>query len=162
KATKLTDISYFYAEYADLKDDEKSVRYIAVYNTPDMFTYTGVSPFLGRAFNQQDMQPGAEPVAVISYLLWQSYFNGRSDILNQTIKVNGSNTRVVGVMPKGFAFPFYHDLWLPSRLDPKLFSDRELAPRGICVRGGCPKGEIPPPPATNSMVFDAGGGASVS
>ncbi|MFB1116403.1 ADOP family duplicated permease [Dickeya dadantii] len=139
KATKLTDISYFYAEYADLKDDEKSVRYIAVYNTPDMFTYTGVSPFLGRAFNQQDMQPGAEPVAVISYLLWQSYFNGRSDILNQTIKVNGSNTRVVGVMPKGFAFPFYHDLWLPSRLDPKLFSDRELAPE-VFVFGRLPKG----------------------
>ncbi|WJM85604.1 ADOP family duplicated permease [Dickeya chrysanthemi] len=139
KATKLKDISYFYADYADLKDSEKSVRYIAVYNTPDMFSYTGVMPFLGRAFTLQDMQSDAVPVAVISYQLWQSYFNGRSDILNQTVKVNGSNTRVVGVMPKGFAFPFYHDLWLPSRLDPKLFPDREMAPE-VFVFGRLPSG----------------------
>lgn len=139
KATKLTDISYFYADYVDLKDEEKAVRYIAVYNTPDMFSYTGVTPFIGRAFTQDDMQSGAEPVAVISYQLWQSYFNSRSDILNQTVKVNGINTRVVGVMPKGFAFPFYHDLWLPSRLEPKLFPDREQAPE-VFVYGRLPTG----------------------
>lgn len=128
KTTKLTDVSYFHAEYVDIKDSEKSARYIAVYNTPEMFSYTGVSPFIGRPFSAQDMQPDAEHVVVISYLLWQSYFNGRGDILNQIIKINGTATRIIGVMPKGFAFPFYHDLWLPSHLEPVTISEREQAP----------------------------------
>ncbi|ACS83915.1 ABC transporter permease [Musicola paradisiaca] len=128
RARTLEDMSYFYAEYIDLKTEDTSVRYIAVRNTPSMFSYTGVHPLLGRAFDDQDMAENALPVAIISYDLWQKYFQGRGDIVGLTVKINSVNTQIVGVMPKGFAFPFYHDLWLPAAIPAASTLKREKAP----------------------------------
>ncbi|RNM08892.1 ADOP family duplicated permease [Dickeya undicola] len=126
--TKLENIGYFYAEFLDLNDDDKSARYIGILSTPHMFSYTGVSPLMGRAFNDGDMLPGAMPVTVISYELWKNYFNGRGDILNHAVQINGIRTYIIGVMPKGFAFPFFHELWLPSKIKPESLSARGQAP----------------------------------
>ncbi|MEI7064459.1 FtsX-like permease family protein [Dickeya chrysanthemi] len=126
--TKVDDVGYFYAEYLDLNDGKNSARYIGILSTPQMFNYTGTSPLMGRIFNDVDMLPGALPVTVISYDLWKSYFHGRNDILNQSIQINGIRTFIVGVMPKGFAFPFFHELWLPSKIKKQSFSVREQAP----------------------------------
>ncbi|WP_038906663.1 ADOP family duplicated permease [Dickeya oryzae] len=126
--TKINDIGYFYAEYLDLNDGKNSVRYIGILSTPQMFSYTGVSPLMGRIFNENDMLSGALPVTVISYDLWQNYFNGRNDILSQSVQINGIRTHIVGVMPKGFEFPFFHDLWLPSKIEQQSFSLRSQAP----------------------------------
>ncbi|MBQ4796800.1 peptide ABC transporter permease, partial [Pectobacterium versatile] len=104
------------------------VKYIGILSTPHMFSYTGTSPLMGRVLNDKDMQPDALPVTVISYDLWKSYFNGREDILKQSVQINGVRTYIVGVMPKGFAFPFFHDIWLPSRIKPLAFSLRSQAP----------------------------------
>lgn len=105
--TKIDDVGYFYAEYLDLNDGKRSVRYIGILSTPQMFDYTGVSPLIGRVLNDSDMLSGSVPVTVISYDLWENYFNGRKDILNQSVQINGVRTYIVGVMPKGFAFPFF-------------------------------------------------------
>ncbi|AYH46308.1 peptide ABC transporter permease [Dickeya fangzhongdai] len=126
--TKVEDVGYFYAEYLDLNDGKRSARYIGILSTPQMFDYTGVSPLMGRVLNDDDMLSGAVPVTVISYDLWENYFNGRRDILNQSIQINGVRTYIVGVMPKGFAFPFFHDLWLPSKIKLQSLSLRNQAP----------------------------------
>jgi hypothetical protein len=42
---------------------------------------------LGRGFSNQEHAPAAEPVAVISYRLWQSRFGGRSDVLGSLLEV---------------------------------------------------------------------------
>ncbi|MCI4255087.1 FtsX-like permease family protein [Dickeya dianthicola] len=128
QSTKLDDIGYFYAEFLDLNDGNRSVKYIGILSTPHMFSYTGTSPLMGRVLNDKDMQPDALPVTVISYDLWKSYFNGREDILKQSVQINGIRTYIVGVMPKGFAFPFFHDIWLPSKIKPLAFSLRSQAP----------------------------------
>src|SRR5262249_29878437 len=36
----------------------------------------GISPILGRRLEQEDDRPGARPVAMISYRLWQKQFGG--------------------------------------------------------------------------------------
>ncbi|QIZ45479.1 ABC transporter permease [Dickeya zeae] len=126
--TKLDDIGYFYAEYLDLNDGNRSAKYIGILSTPHMFSYTGTSPLMGRIFTDEDMQPNALPVTVISYDLWKSYFNGRSDILKQFVQIDGVRTHIIGVMPKGFSFPFFHDIWLPSKIKPHAFSLRSQAP----------------------------------
>ncbi|WP_027710581.1 ADOP family duplicated permease [Dickeya chrysanthemi] len=126
--TKLDDIGYFYAEFLDLNDGNRSAKYIGILSTPHMFSYTGTSPLMGRVFNYEDMQPNALPVTVISYDLWKNYFNGREDILKQFVQINGVRTHIIGVMPKGFAFPFFHDIWLPSKIKPLTFSLRSQSP----------------------------------
>jgi putative ABC transport system permease protein len=75
-------------------------------------------PLLGRTFRPGEDAPGAAPVAILGYDLWQSRYGGDSGILGRVIRVDGEPSAVVGVMPKGFAFPVNHGLWAPLRLDP--------------------------------------------
>lgn len=128
RVTQLEDVGYFYAERADISDGSKAVSYMAIRNTPQMFSYTAVQPFRGRVLNEEDVQSGAEPVAVISYAMWQNYFAGDAQLIGRDIRINGVHTRIVGIMPADFAFPFFHDLWLPSQLEPSQYLVRKGAP----------------------------------
>ncbi|WP_248751791.1 ABC transporter permease [Pseudomonas sp. MWU15-20650] len=128
RTTQLEDVGYFYAERADISDGSKAVSYMAIRNTPQMFSYAAVQPFQGRVLNQEDVQPGAPPVAVISYALWQNYFAADAQLIGRDIRINGVHTRIVGIMPQSFAFPFFHDLWLPSQLEPSKYLVRKGAP----------------------------------
>lgn len=83
--------------------------------TGNMFQTLGVKPVLGRALTAADDRPGRAPVAVISYSLWKHAFGGNPAIVGRSIKLNGKSHQVVGVMPRGFAFPNGHtDMWVPN------------------------------------------------
>ncbi len=79
----------------------------------------GVEPVIGRAFTDADAAPGAPPVALVGYDVWQARMGGDPGVLGQTIRVNGERATLVGVMPEGFGFPFSSQLWTP--LDPDHF-----------------------------------------
>ena len=79
----------------------------------DLFPVIGVQPALGRAIAPADESPGAPPVVVISDLLWRNRLGGRSDVLGRTLKVDGRVATIVGVMPAGFRWPEFAQLWVP-------------------------------------------------
>lgn len=128
RSIQFEDMGYFYAERADISDGNKAVSYMAIRNTSELFSYAAVQPFRGRVLNQEDVQSGAEPVAVISYAMWQNYFASDAQLIGRDIRINGIHTRIVGIMPQNFAFPFFHDLWLPSQLEPSQYLERKGAP----------------------------------
>ncbi|HEU4387481.1 MAG TPA: ABC transporter permease, partial [Blastocatellia bacterium] len=67
------------------------------------FEMLGVRPELGRLLTQEDdLQPGAHPIAVISHGYWVRRFAANPAILNQTLSVNGHALTIVGVSQKGF------------------------------------------------------------
>src|SRR6185436_5824446 len=68
----------------------------------DLFSTFRTRPAVGRLLNAGDDTPTAPPVTVISYEYWQSEFEGRSDIVGQTIYVASQSFTIVGVAPKGF------------------------------------------------------------
>lgn len=50
-----------------------------------------------------DDVPGAgNPVAVLSYGYWRDQLGGRTDALNQPIRINGNSFTIAGVAPQGF------------------------------------------------------------
>ncbi|MGH7720883.1 MAG: ADOP family duplicated permease, partial [Gemmatimonadaceae bacterium] len=49
-------------------------------------------------------QPGAPPVVVISSRLWKQRFGGDSAMLGRTIVIDGTEHRVVGILPPSFQF----------------------------------------------------------
>jgi predicted permease len=68
------------------------------------FEVLGVTPVLGRALSaQDDLTPGAHPVAVISYSFWQRRFAASPAVLNQVVTINSTPVTIVGVAPPGFA-----------------------------------------------------------
>ena len=65
----------------------------------------GVSPFIGRAFVKEDQVKGSEPVAIISYGMWQRRFGANPNVLGSTITLGGTPCTIIGVMPAGFDIP---------------------------------------------------------
>jgi predicted permease len=87
----------------------------------EIFPVLGISPLMGRTFTQQE-DKGSVQVAVISYQMWHSRFNGESNILGQKILLDRKPYEVIGVMPREFEFPLVpgqlnrSELWVPMSL----------------------------------------------
>jgi predicted permease len=75
-----------------------------------------VRPEIGQSFSEDDAVPGAAPVALIGFRLWQTQFGGRPEIVGTEMRLNGVPTTVVGVMPEKFGFPSSQEVWLPQAL----------------------------------------------
>ena len=79
----------------------------------NLFATLGVSPIVGRAFTADDDRFGAPPLAIISYGLWQRQYGG-TDVIGKTVRINGADSEIVGVMPRSFMFPSrIVDVWTP-------------------------------------------------
>ena len=69
----------------------------------NFFEVLGVRPWAGRLFTQDDdRNPGAHPVAVLSYAFWERRFGKDPNLIGKTILVNEQPLTVVGVTPPGF------------------------------------------------------------
>ncbi|MGH8274273.1 MAG: ABC transporter permease [Gammaproteobacteria bacterium] len=85
--------------------------------TGDIFQTLRIKPLLGRALTADDDRLGQPKIAVISYRLWENALGGKPTIIGKPIKLNGKSYRIVGVMPRGFAFSDGHtDIWVPHIL----------------------------------------------
>jgi putative ABC transport system permease protein len=85
----------------------------------DYFRVFGVKPCIGRTFAAGEDQPGAAPVLVISYSLWQSRFGGDPDVLKRDWKLDGQPHRVIGVLPPGSFDRDEAVFWKPLIFAPK-------------------------------------------
>jgi predicted permease len=81
------------------------------------FRLMGVTPLMGRALTEQDERPGEPPVVLLSHTLWQTRFEGDSNVVGRTVKLGTAVATIVGVMPKGFGFPVAERIWAPLRGD---------------------------------------------
>ena len=88
-------------------------RYTGGYVTEDLFKIVGVAPVLGRDFTAEDNKPGAEKTVILGDEIWRRDYNADPNIIGQAVRVNGKAATVIGVMPKGFKFPFSEELWTP-------------------------------------------------
>jgi hypothetical protein len=85
-----------------------------------LFDVLGVAPTIGRGFRQGEDRATAPKVAILSHALWQGRFHGDAQIVGKTIVVDGVSRQIVGVMPRGFAYPSAEaELWLPLAWTPR-------------------------------------------
>jgi predicted permease len=84
----------------------------------DAFNVIGVQPILGRGFREADSRPGAEPVMLLGYDVWRDRYAASESIIGKTIRANGIQRTVIGIMPEKFAFPIRESIWMPLILDP--------------------------------------------
>ena len=105
---------------ATLGLENESVRSGGARVSRDFFDILGVPPVLGRAFTADEFSPRAPTrVTLISYAFWQQQFGGDRGIVGRAIRVSGAPVTIVGVMPRGFAYPTARTaLWTPWRLNP--------------------------------------------
>jgi predicted permease len=72
--------------------------------TDGLLPVLGVAPAIGRGFSRQDDSPGNPKATILMYGYWQRKFGGNRAILGQTIKIDGEQHQVIGVMPQSFHF----------------------------------------------------------
>jgi putative ABC transport system permease protein len=79
----------------------------------------GIVPALGRNFLPEEDRPNGPKAALISYDLWQSHYGADPGILNRLVDIDGTPTRVIGVLPRSFEMPTLEaaDVVLPEALD---------------------------------------------
>ena len=130
-----------YRDYRDYRDSVKSFTGLAAslmnafnvgpadnprrifgeYVSGNYFAVLGVKPVRGRAFLPSEYadNPGASPVAVISYRLWQSLFQGDPRVVGRTIRVNRYQLTVAGIAPEQFrgTMPgMAMEIWIPVNM----------------------------------------------
>ena len=91
-------------------------RLLSLAATADFFPMMGVAPALGRVFNPEEFEPGADNVVVLSDRFWTRRFGNDPNIVGRTIQLDGKTVQVVGVMPPGFEHPILWgpiDIWQP-------------------------------------------------
>jgi putative ABC transport system permease protein len=82
--------------------------------SPAFFDALGVKPSLGRAFLPAEEKPGNDRVLLLSHSLWQARYQADAAILGRTLKLNGEDYQVLGVMPRDFEYPPGVQLWVPA------------------------------------------------
>jgi predicted permease len=109
----------------NLGTPERPRRVNSAIVTPDLLDVLGVAPARGRLFTEADSRPGAEDVGIISDLTWRNDFQRDETVLGRVIQIDGTPTRVVGIMPPGFDI---HDerveVVQPLTIDPATFPNR--------------------------------------
>jgi predicted permease len=133
------------AVFRDLRASSRSFEAMAVYTpvsanlvgqgTPErlegvavdaaLLPLLGVAPALGRGFTEADDREGAPPTLLLAHGLWQSAFGGDPAVVGRTVSLDGAAHTVIGVMPRGFAFPARETRFLrPFRFGPGNYEDR--------------------------------------
>jgi predicted permease len=94
------------------------------YVTGNYFTMLGVRAFGGRVLGPDDDRPGAPPVAVLSYRIWQGSYGGDPSVVGSTVVVEGNPFSVIGVAPPGFFGETLRsdppDMWIPVQQEPLI------------------------------------------
>ncbi|HEX3880721.1 MAG TPA: ABC transporter permease, partial [Bryobacteraceae bacterium] len=83
------------------------------------FQVFGINAQLGRTFAANEDQPGAAPVVVISYAMWQSRFGADRNILNRDITLDSEPNRIIGVLPAGSFDHKSAQFWKPLIFAPE-------------------------------------------
>jgi predicted permease len=100
----------------NLSDIDRPERYNGGHVSANLFGVLGVAPLLGRDFTDADTQPGAAPVAMLSYELWQNRYGGDPGVVGRAIRVDAQPATVIGVMPKDFSWPRREAVWVAATL----------------------------------------------
>ena len=82
----------------------------------NFFRVLGVQPFLGRTFLPEEEIRGKDHEVILNYGLWQRRYGADRSLVGKTIKVDGEDFTVVGVMPREFHWEFesgHRQLWVP-------------------------------------------------
>ena len=88
-----------------LKDARGTETVGMVLATANLFDVLRVKPVIGTVFTAENEVEGKDAVVVIGYGLWQRRFGGNPDVLGRQITTSAGPATIIGVMPKGFAFP---------------------------------------------------------
>ncbi|HEY9283741.1 MAG TPA: ABC transporter permease [Pyrinomonadaceae bacterium] len=109
------ELGAYTEDFTNISEDASyPERVSAARATPSLFQTLGAAAIHGRSFLPEEGMPGRGRVTLLSYGLWQRRFGADPRVVGRSIRVNGEETTVVGVMPRDFIIsPKRYDLYTP-------------------------------------------------
>ena len=117
------DLAAFYSGTVNVSGVERAERYDGSFITPSAFPMIGVQPVRGRLFREEEGRADAPGVVMLGYEVWRDRYGFAEDVVGRSIRVNGEQMTIVGVMPEGFYFPIEEQIWVALR-DTALETER--------------------------------------
>ena len=109
---------------------EAAQSYPGEFVSGNYFTMFGIRAYAGRMLSPSDDRPGAPPVAVISYRLWQQRYGSDPSVIGGAFNIDEKTFTVVGITPPGFfggrlkSIP--PDFFLPLNTEPYVEANSNL------------------------------------
>ena len=106
-------LAVYFNQSLTLTDGKEATHLQAEAVSANLFAVLGIQPILGRGFSPNEDEPGNR-VVILSHGLWQRRFGGDPAIVGKSLRLNGEQFRVIGVMAPGFTFPigaFPPEVW---------------------------------------------------
>jgi predicted permease len=128
----------YYAEQVPTLGGTSTPKLVAqIVSSSNLFELLQAGPMMGRTLLPGDSQAGRSNVVILGAAVWQEVYHGDAQIVGRTVPVNGIPYTVVGVMPRGFAFPANTGddaIWTPIPMDDKALQDRGSAALSVIAR----------------------------
>lgn len=114
--TTLSAVAGYRSDIVDLTGRAEPVRIIGMQTTAAFFDVFDAPPLLGRTYHEATDKPGAT-VAVISESIWKQQFGANPAVVGTQIRLNGTPTEIIGVVPEFVRHPLKSDAWVLSPID---------------------------------------------
>jgi putative ABC transport system permease protein len=115
-ATYLASVAGYRSDIVDLTGRSEPVRIIGMQTTAGFFDVFDAPPLRGRTYHEATDKPGAA-IAVISEAIWRQHFGGADSAIGSRVRLNGTPTEIIGVVPDWVRHPNKSDAWMLSPLD---------------------------------------------
>ena len=116
-------LGYTFAPVSVQTGGEPAVAF-GLHASGNYFDLLGIRAAHGRTFlPEEDGQPGAHPVVVVSHRFWQENLGGDPKAVGRPITINGSGYTVIGVTPEAFTgtdVGLAPQLWVPMAMNRQI------------------------------------------
>jgi len=103
------DVSYGF----NLTGEGQARRVLVGYASSSLFPMLGVRALAGRSFVPEEDNAGSALVVLLSHPLWEGRFSGDLQVVGHTVTLDDKRYTVVGILPAGFQFLRWADVWMP-------------------------------------------------
>ncbi len=118
RSRSLSGLALFANTNKSLSGDGEPVRVSAQRMNAGAFRVLGLPPLLGREFSEDEDKVGGPAVAMLGERFWRKQYAGRPDIVGSTVRLDGIDHTVLGVVREQPHWLGDSDVWVPLQNDP--------------------------------------------
>jgi putative ABC transport system permease protein len=115
ESTTLAFSAYAGGSY-NMADGDRPERITGLRVSPNFFSLLGVTPARGQFFNADEEIPGRGRSVVLTDRFWKSRFAADSSVVGRTIRLDGEQYSIVGLLPADFRFGGLSDIYTPLEI----------------------------------------------
>ena len=114
----LSPMGAYATSLTTVETPEGASRSVVARVSPALFRMLGADVRLGRPLIERD-ERSRPSVVVISTEAWSTHFSASADVIGRTLRLDGTEHTVIGVLPKEFGFPSREtQFWVPLVHEP--------------------------------------------